>query len=189
ASKDKYKRLLKAAQSGSPGIVAPVDLVAGEGQMKSDSAAYEAMRQQARSYKDLSGYLYITAPFDGVVVARKAEPGALVSVNNMLLTVQDNHVLWLRVVIPEIYAAAAVPDKLSFHVDAYPQQRFTGVLQRKTETIDPGTRTELWEYEVANQQHILKAGAFVNAHLELRRHAPSFLVAPAAIASRWNVSS
>jgi len=184
ASMDKYQRLYRASQSESPGIVAPVDLVNSHDQMAADSAAYEALRQQAKAYKEVSGYLYITAPFDGVVTARKADPGALVSASSMLLTVQDNNILRLRVSVPEIYVAAATGKRdLSFSVDAYPQQRFTGRLTRKTETIDPVTRTELWEYDVDNRQHLLKAGAFVYARLNLERGTPSLILPPTAIAT------
>ena len=183
-SADNYNRLNRASQSPSPGIVAPVDLENSRNQMLADSASYEALRQQSKAYKEVSGYLYITAPFDGVITARKADPGALVNANAMLLTVQDNNTLRLRVAVPEIYVSAAGGNKiLSFSVDAYPEQRFSGVLTRKTETIDPGTRTELWEFGVDNSKHLLKAGSFVYARIALGRSAPSFILPPSAIAT------
>jgi membrane fusion protein, multidrug efflux system len=184
ASADKYRRLYEASRSASPGIVAPVDLISSRDQMLADSAAYEALRQQSKAYREVSGYLHITAPFNGVITARKADPGALVSANSMLLTVQDNSLLRLRVAVPEIYVAAANGhSSLSFGVDAYPEQRFTGVLTRKTETIDPATRTELWEFDVDNSKHLLKAGTFVSARIRLERSAPSFILPPGAIAT------
>jgi RND family efflux transporter MFP subunit len=182
ASADKYRRLYQASQAASPGIVAPVDLVSSHDEMLADSAVYEALRQQSKAYKEVSGYLYITAPFDGVITSRKADPGALVSASSMLLTIQDNNILRLRVAVPELYTAAATDRRnLSFGVDAYPEQRFDGILSRKTETIDPATRTELWEYDVDNRKHLLKAGAFVYTHLALERGAPSFILPPTAI--------
>src|SRR6185312_13947076 len=184
ASADKYQRLYQASQSTSPGIVAPVDLVTAHDEMEADSAAYEAVSQQSKAYKEVSGYLYLTAPFDGVIIARKADPGALVNANSMLLTVQDNNILRLRVAVPETYVAAATGRRdLSFAVDAYPEQRFSGTLTRKTESIDPVTRTELWEYDVDNRPHLLKAGAFVYARLNLERNTPSFVLPPGAIAT------
>jgi RND family efflux transporter MFP subunit len=182
ASADNYTRLYQAAQSPSPGIVAPVDLVNSRNQMLADSATYEALRQQTMAYKEVSGYLYISAPFDGVITARKADPGALVSANSMLLTVQDNRTLRLRVAVPEIYVSAGNGNKnLTFSVDAYPEQRFTGLLTRKTETIDPATRTELWEFDVDNGKYLLKAGTFVYARIVMGRSAPSFVLPPAAV--------
>jgi membrane fusion protein (multidrug efflux system) len=183
-SADQYDRLYRASQSPSPGIVAPMDLENSRNQMTADSASYEALRQQTKAYKEVSGYLYITAPFDGVITARKADPGALVNANAMLLTVQDNNTLRLRVAVPEIYISAAGSNKnLSFSVDAYPEQRFTGVLTRKTETIDPITRTELWEFDVNNRKHLLTAGTFIYAKIKLSRSTPSFVLPPSAIAT------
>lgn len=182
ASADKYQRLYRASLSTSPGIVAPVDLVTAHDQMEADSAAYEALGQQSKAYKEVSGYLYLSAPFDGVIIARKADPGALVNAGSMVLTVQDNNTLRLRVSVPEIYVDAATGRKdLSFSVDANPEERFTGILTRKTESIDPVTRTELWEYDVDNRRHSLKAGAFVCARLQLKRSGTSFLLPPSAI--------
>jgi len=184
ASEDRYRRLYEASLSPSPGIVAPADLVSARDQMESDSAAWEALRQQSKAYREISGYLYITAPFDGVITARKADPGALVSPSSMLLTIQDNNMLRLRISVPEVYVASAGSGKdLSFSVDAFPEQRFTGKLTRKTETIDPATRTELWEYDVDNRNRKLKSGAFVYAQLKLSRGASSFVLPPAAVAT------
>ncbi|HEX9508989.1 MAG TPA: efflux RND transporter periplasmic adaptor subunit [Puia sp.] len=184
ASKDNYDRLFRASQSPSPGIVAPVDLERSRNQMMADSASYEAVRKQAQAYKQVSGYLTITAPFDGVITARKADPGALVGANAMLLTVQYNNTLRLRVAVPEMYvASASTARNVWFSVDAYPEQTFTGVLTRKTETIDPSTRTELWEFGVDNSKHLLKAGVFAFAKISIERSGPSFVIPASAIAT------
>ena len=183
-SKDNYDRLFKASQSPSPGIVAPVDLENTRNLMMADSASYEVARQQAKGYKEVSGYLNIIAPFDGVITARKTDPGALVGAGTMLLTVQYNRTLRLRVAVPEMYVAAASKGRnILFSVDAYPEQRFTGVLTRKTETVDPVTRTELWEFEVDNSNHQLKAGVFAYARIGIERNGPSFVIPPSAIAT------
>ncbi len=183
-SKDNFDRLNRASQASSPGIVAPVDLERSRNQMLADSASYESSKQLARSYKEVSGYLYITAPFDGVITARRADPGALVGTNAMLLTIQHNQVLRLRVAVPEIYVAAASVGKyIPFRVDAYPEQRFTAELSRKTETIDPSTRTEGWEFRVDNSKHLLKAGSFAYAKISLTRNGMSFIIPASAIAT------
>lgn len=182
-SKDNYDRLFRASLNPSPGIVAPVDLEHSLNQMVADSASYEAVRQRAKAYKQVSGYLYITAPFDGVIIARKADPGALVGTNAMLLTVQNNSTLRLRVAIPEMYVAAAgKAHNILFSVDAYPEQRFNGVFTRKTGTIDPATRTELWEFAVGNGKQLLKAGLFAYVKIDIERSGPSFIIPSSAIA-------
>lgn len=177
SSKDNYDRLYRASQAKTPGIVAPVDLERSRNLMLADSSSYIAASKQSQSYKEVSGYLYITAPFDGVITARKADPGALVGSNAMLLTIQNNHTLRLRAAVPEIYTAAAGQSKsIDFRVDAYPTQHFKAILTRKSETIDPTTRTELWEFQVNNSDHHLKAGAFAYVKIPIERTGPSFIV-------------
>ncbi|MBS0030827.1 efflux RND transporter periplasmic adaptor subunit [Chitinophaga hostae] len=184
SSKDNYERLYRASQANTPGIVAPVDLERSRNQMQADSATFVAAGRQAQSYKAVSGYLYIIAPFDGVVTTRKADPGALVGTNAMLLTVQNNHTLRLRVAVPEIYVAAASGLKnIEFSVDAYPTEHFNAALTRKSETIDPATRTELWEFKVDNSGHRLKAGVFCYVKIPLTRETPSFIVPFSSVAT------
>ncbi len=184
ASKDNYERLYRASQSNTPGIVAPVDLERTRNQMMADSSSYEASRQQAKSYQEVSGYLYIKAPYDGVITARKSDPGALVGTNAMLLTIQYNKTLRLRVAVPEMYVAAANSlHKVEFSVDEYPEKRFNGLLTRKAETIDQATRTELWEFKVDNSNHSLKAGVFATVKIGMERNGPSFIIQNSAVAT------
>lgn len=184
SSKDNYERLYRASQAKTPGIVAPVDLERSRNQMLADSATYVASGRQAQAYNAVSGYLYIKAPFDGVITSRKADPGSLVGANAMLLTVQNNRILRLRAAMPELYVSAVSASKaVDFRVDAYPTQRFKALLTRKSETIDPATRTELWEFQVDNSEHQLKAGAFAYIKIEMTRNHPSYIVPASAIAT------
>jgi membrane fusion protein, multidrug efflux system len=182
SSADVYQRLSKAAQAKTPGIVAPVDLEHSRNQYLADSASYEASRQLARSYKEVAGYLVLTAPFDGVVTARNADRGTLVGNNQAVLTVQRNNKLRLRVAVPELYVASgAVSKTANFRVDAFPNKLFQATLSRKSESIDPQTRTELWEYVFDNSDHALKAGSFAYVKLGLQRSGNSFILPPSAV--------
>lgn len=179
---DVYQRLSKAAQAKTPGIVAPVDLERSRNQYLADSASYEAARQLAQSYKEVAGYLVLQAPFDGVITARHTDRGALVGNNQAILTIQHNSQLRLRVAIPELYVAAGVVSKTAtFRVDAYPDQLFQATLTRKSESIQPETRTELWEYVYDNHKRDLKAGSFAYVKLGLQRAGNSFILPPTAI--------
>jgi membrane fusion protein (multidrug efflux system) len=182
SSLDNYQRLWKASQANTPGIVAPADLERNKQQMLADSASYYAAEKLAQSYKEVSGYLILKAPFDGVITDRKADPGNLAGINTSIVTVQNNKVLRLRVAVPENYIAShAASDTIQFRTDAFPEKLFTAKLTRKTETIDPNTRTELWEYDYNNSNKILKAGAFAYAQLKIARQTPSFVIPSSAI--------
>lgn len=182
SSSDVYQRLFKAAQANTPGIVAPVDLERSKNQYLADSASYESARQLAQSYKEVAGYLVLQAPFDGVVTARNADRGTLVGNNQGILTIQHNNKLRIRIAVPELYVASgAVSKTAAFRVDAYPNKLFQATLTRKSESINPETRTELWEYVYDNRNHDLKAGSFAYVKLGLQRTGNSFILPPTAI--------
>lgn len=184
SSLDYYQRLDKASSAKTAGIVAPVDLARSHQQLLADSASYEAARQLSMSYKQVAGYLLLAAPFDGIVTARNADRGALVGNGQMLLTVQNNRTLRLRIAVPELYVASGTAKKeVNFRVDAYPEKVFSATLSRKSSSIDPVTRTEQWEFAYDNPGGELKAGAFAYVKLQLQRTASSFVVPPAAIAT------
>src|SRR5579871_5554978 len=184
ASLDNYQRLYKASQANTPGIVAPVDLERNKQQMLADSASYYAAEKLAQSYKEVSGYLVLKAPFDGVITSRKTDPGNLAGINTSIVTIQNYKTLRLRVAVPESYIAShAASDTIQFKMDAFPEKLFTAKLARKTETIDPNTRTELWEYDYNNINKILKAGAFAYVQLKIARQTPSFVVPSSSVAT------
>lgn len=182
SSADVYRRLYKAAQAKTAGIVAPVDLERSRNQYLADSASYESSKKLAQSYKEVAGYLNLKAPFDGSITARNADRGALVGNNQLILTIQNNSTLRLRVAVPELYTATqSSTTKTDFRVDAYPEKLFQAVLSRKSETIDATTRTELWEYVYDNHKGELKAGSFAYVKLRLQRVGNSFVVSPSSI--------
>jgi membrane fusion protein, multidrug efflux system len=182
SSADVYQRLSKASQAKTPGIVAPVDLERSRNQYLADSAGYEASRQLARSYKEVAGYLVLQAPFDGVITARNADRGTLVGNNQSILTIQNNNKLRLRVAVPELYVSSTgVTKTTSFRVDAFPTQLFQATLSRKSESINPQTRTELWEYVYNNTGHNLKTGSFAYVKVGFQRNTNSFIIPPTSI--------
>jgi membrane fusion protein (multidrug efflux system) len=184
SSADVYQRLSKAAEAKTPGIVAPVELERSRNQFLADSATYEAARQLARSYKEVAGYLVLQAPFDGVVTSRNADRGTLVGNNQPILTVQNNSKLRLRVAVPELYISSTnVSKTTAFRVDAFPTRLFEATLTRKSESIDPQTRTETWEYVYDNSTHALKAGSFAYVKVGFQRNTNSYIVPPASIAT------
>mgnify|MGYP002072548682 CR=1 FL=1 len=184
ASKDMYDRLHRASLAPTAGIVAPVDLERSRNLQQADSAAYESAKSLARSYRQVADYLVITAPFNGIVTARTADPGSLVNQATPLLTVQNTEVLRLRVAVPELYVSTGAGTKtVSFRVQSNPNKSFAATLARKSGAIDPKNRTETWEYRFLNTGNELKAGSFAYVNLNLERSGPSFVAPPSAIAT------
>ena len=72
-----YDRLLSVSQS-RPNLVAQQDLDAAEEKDSAAAAAVAAAKAEARKYRTLADYTRVTAPFNGVITKRYADPGALI---------------------------------------------------------------------------------------------------------------
>lgn len=182
SSKDTYDRLKRSSQT--PGTVSASELERAYNTTAADSAALNAAAYAASAQKELLNYLKLRAPFDGVITARYADPGNFVgeSKDQPILIVENNKLLRLKVPVPESSTSSqATNEQISFSVPSYPGQTFPAKLSRKSGSIDPVTRTELWEFMVDNVDQKLKSGSFAEAHLSISRGNNSLWVPHAAV--------
>jgi membrane fusion protein (multidrug efflux system) len=189
-----YDRL-KAA-SATPGAVAGNDLVLAQKSVEADRSQVaaaeqttEAVRQALRSVADMEGYLKVVAPFDGVVTERNVHPGALVgpgggAAAQPMLRLMKTDRLRLVVPVPETYLAGITHGaSVTFTVPAYPAEKFTAVIARVPDAVDPRTRTMAVELDVVNKDARLAAGTFCQVDWPVRRTTPSLFVPSASVAS------
>jgi RND family efflux transporter MFP subunit len=181
AAKSTYDRLKTA--SATPGAIAGHDLEVAE-------AGLNAEKSRVDSLRALESYLYVRAPFDGVVTERNVHPGALVgppagpNVPPMLRVEKIDH-LRVTVAVPEADAGAVtVGTAASFTVSTYPGQTFMGKVARIAHEIDPRTRTMAVELDFDNTgAKPLVPGAYAEVLWPVHRDAPSLFVPPSAIAT------
>ncbi len=176
-SRTTYLRLLKAAQV--PGAVADNELDIARNQMKTDSAVYQASRSATQATKAIEDYLVIRSPFNGVVTARNVFKGDFVdnAGKTMLFSVEDNSSLRVDVAVPEAFNAAKLKDnEATFTVSANPGQVFKAKLARKSDAIDPQTRSEIWEFTFPNAGGLLKPGMFAQITLPVSRPKDGFMI-------------
>jgi len=186
---------LKAA-SATPGVVAGNDLVvaqkaaeADRGQVAAAEQAAEAARQALKSVTQMEDYLRITAPFDGVVTERKVHPGALVgpgtgAASTPLLRIVNDTRLRLVVPVPEAFAGGIEEGtRVSFTLQAYPGEVFSGRVARMAHALDVKTRTMAVELDVDNRDGRLSPGAYCQVQWPVRRSSPSLLVPAGSVAS------
>lgn len=84
----------------------------------------------------------VRAPFDGVIVARHAEPGEVVTPGAPLVTVSRTGQILLAMSVPEAaLAAARIGSEVQFSVPAYPGRAFTGRVTRVSPLLDSLSRT------------------------------------------------
>jgi RND family efflux transporter MFP subunit len=151
----------------------------------------EVAESQLAELRTLSRYRTLQAPFAGVVTARYADPGALVtnaSSNQAaalpLVTIADITRLKVTVYAEQSEAPNIKPGLDAEIVDAAnPQRKVKGTVTRVSGELDPRTRTLLTEVDFDNSAGQMVAGSFVNVSLLIP--APSFVEVPAsALVSR-----
>jgi membrane fusion protein, heavy metal efflux system len=99
----------------------------------------------------------VRAPFDGVVVARDAEPGAVVTPGALLVTVSRTGQILLAMSVPEAaLAAARVGADVQFTVPAYPGRAFQARVTRVSPLLDSLSRTADVYAAVGNQSGELR---------------------------------
>jgi RND family efflux transporter MFP subunit len=177
SSKSTYLRLLKAAQT--PGAVADNELEIAHNQMRTDSSVYQASRSATQANRALEDYLVIRSPFNGVVTARNIFKGDFVdnTGKTLLFRVEDNSSLRVDVAVPEAYNSTTLKgNEATFTVSANPGQVFKAKLARKSDAIDPQTRSETWELTFSNANGLLKPGMFAQIVLPVSRPKDGFQV-------------
>lgn len=194
ASRATYNRVKTAA--ATQGVVAPDELQRSLGAARADSARLSAAGAQAdaarssqRAVTETGSYLAITAPFDGVITERNVSPGALVgpasgSGSPPMFAIEDDSHLRLVVALPEAYVGSAgAMGAAAFQVRAFPADTFRAVLARRAGTLDPRTRAELLEFDVANPSGRLEAGMYADVLVPVARSSPTMTVPAAAVAT------
>jgi membrane fusion protein, multidrug efflux system len=168
AAESTAERLKKAA--ATPGAIAGNELIQADKQveaaralLKSREGAQRAAEAALQAQKELSAYLTITAPFDGVVTDRLVHPGSLVgpAAEIPLLIIQQTSHLRLVVPVPEEYVGGTEGGAtVIFHVPAFPDRTYSGKISRPAHALDQKTRTMAVEADVLNRDGSLAPGMY-----------------------------
>jgi membrane fusion protein (multidrug efflux system) len=131
------------------------------------------------------GELRIESPLDGVVSARRLDPGALVgpsSGNGAVVTVQRIDVLRVFVPVNERdVARLAVGQEARLELDALPGQPVSGKVVRVAPSFDPVSRTVDAEVQVTNADGALRPGMYGRAAIVTEVHRGAVVVPASAL--------
>ena len=106
--------------------------------MADQFAIAQAAHQEARS---MLAYTTITAPYAGVITAKRVNAGALATPGTVLLELEDNRRLQVRTALPEsLIARVRLGDRLTVHVPAAGFEAAATVAEIGPAS-DPGSRT------------------------------------------------
>src|SRR5208283_4845974 len=179
-----YMRLT-AVNKEHPNLVAQQDLDTADDKDRTTAAAIAATKADVDKYNTLVAYTRITAPFDGVITKRYADPGALIQAGTAsdtqslpLVRVSDNYLLRLDFFVSQKYVKDMhVGDPVELRVESLGGKPFTGVITRTTERVDQHNRTLTTEIEVPNLDLTLVPGMYATVVLKVEKR-PNALVVP-----------
>jgi RND family efflux transporter MFP subunit len=163
-----YKRAnaKRAAALAAPGVVSAAEAESQVGQAQVAEAQLATLAQQ-KSYETLR------APFAGTVTARYADPGALVQAATgaqtgalPVVTIATPERLRIYVYVDQKWASFVhVGDPAEVRLPDRADVRVHGRVARRTNELDPRTRTMLVEVDVDNADGRIVPGSFVTVAL------------------------
>jgi RND family efflux transporter MFP subunit len=183
-----YTRLVSVNRD-HPGLVAQQDLDTAEANDHATAAAIAAAKADVEKYQTLVGYTNITAPFDGVVTWRYADPGALIQAGTSsdsqslpLVRVSDNYLLRLDFPVSVEYVKdIRVGDVVEVRNESLGGKMFTGKITRFTDKVDEDTRTMMVEIQVPNPDLKMIPGMYATVVLKVEKHADALVVPTQAV--------
>jgi RND family efflux transporter MFP subunit len=179
-----YTRLL-AVNRAHPNLVAQQDLDDAAANDQATAAAIAAAKADVEKYRTLVAYTKITAPFDGVVTRRYADPGALIQAGTSsdtqalpLVRVSDNYRLRLDFPVTVDYVKDIhLGAPIAVSVESLNGKTFTGTISRFTDDVSESTRTMITEIEVPNPDLELVPGMYATVKLKVEQR-PQALAVP-----------
>lgn len=117
-------------------------LAAARAQQQQAEAGHTRAREEARAAATMAGYARVVAPFDGLVVRRHVDAGAMAAPGLPLVTVEQTSRYRLEATV-DAAAAGALRTGMTARValDALPEKSFEGRLAEIEAGADPGTHT------------------------------------------------
>lgn len=175
-SKDEKVRLLNSQSSQLAADEANVrvseaNLKAAESQVAVAKAKVAAQKANVKRLQAEMNFTKVVAPFDGVITARKVDPGALITQGSMT----QNLELFQMAKIDRLRIYVSVPQRVARYlkngldaniiVQEFPDRAFKGKVTNVSGALDPTTRTRQTEIQIDNPDHALLPGMYANVQL------------------------
>lgn len=154
------------------------------GDYNAKKAEVDAAKANVARLAALEGFKKITAPFNGVVTARKIDVGALVNSTPTgapdLFNVADLHEMRIYVDVPQAFTARLyVGMTAQLKLPQFPDRSFDATIATTSNAISQRSRSLLVELHRDNRDGLLQPGAFVEVHFNLAAD-PDTLQIPAS---------
>lgn len=127
------------------------------------TATADAARANVRRLEELDSFTRVTAPFSGVITARKTDVGDLIAAGSTkeLFRLSQTDKLRVYVCVPQTHAISIASGQAAeLLIPERPNEVFTAQVARTAGAISADSRTLLTELEVDNSQGHILAGSF-----------------------------
>ncbi|MBS2002975.1 MAG: efflux RND transporter periplasmic adaptor subunit [Cyanobacteria bacterium SZAS LIN-5] len=179
-SRDEKDRSLKAQNASVEAAIAQKraadqQVEAAASQVHVARANVEAKQAALAKYKAQQSFKYVVAPFDGVIVARKVDQGALITAGSQsstqeLFQLAKLDILRTYVNVPQSLSRYLKPgQEAEVSVSSYPERTFVGKVTNVSGALDPQTRTRQTEIKIDNFDHALLPGMYGQIKLTVQR--------------------
>jgi RND family efflux transporter MFP subunit len=171
-------------------------LDAAEAKDGTAEASITGAKAEVQRYQTLLAYTQITAPFDGVITHRYADPGSLIQAGTAsdtqsmpLVCLSDNYRLRLDTAVSVDYVKDIhIGDQLDVLVESLTNKIIKGSISRVAQKVDDETRTMITEIDVPNPRLELVPGMYARVVLRVERRPGALAVPTEAIASDKNTN-
>ena len=143
-------------------------------------AALDAAKAQYHQIEATRSFKNVTALFDGVVIQRNVDAGALITSgssnsNTVLFEIAKTDILRVLVYVPEQYVPYIHTEQQALlDFQEYPLRDFTGIVTNVAGGLDPESKTLKVEIHVPNSAHLLMPGMYA----KVRFRAPAEIRLP-----------
>src|SRR6202166_668286 len=144
-------------------------------QTSADAAAKKAVvnanEANVRQLEAMQSFKTLAAPFDGVVTARNAEIGMLITSGGSgqpLFEVSDLHRVRIYVQVPQSFSAGLTPGlKATFEMPQYPGVKFDATLWHISRAMNSASHSMQVELQADNSAGKFFAGSYCNVQFEI----------------------
>jgi multidrug efflux system membrane fusion protein len=141
-------------------------------------AALASATANVHRLQQLESFKHIYAPFSGTITKRNTDIGALINAGNSgsnqeLFVIAQISPIRVYVDVPEIYSSSIRSGQpASIALPSFPGQKFSGIVARTADAIDPLTRTLRTEIDVPNPDGRLFPGSYAQVHFGVKVSTP-----------------
>jgi RND family efflux transporter MFP subunit len=166
--------------------VAQQDVDQRAADLDNKQAAVRADQANVERLEALAGYKRVAAPFDGVVIERNTDVGALISAGSSagapMFVVSDLKKLLASINVPQNYVPSiAMGSIAAVTVPEYPDRKFPAVVEATARSVNASSGSTLMQLGIDNSSGALMPGAYANVHLDLTGAPGAFRIPVSAL--------